>query len=298
MKMENPLSRRDFLAQGSLAIAALTSLPAWAAPQKKYKHIGVQLFSVQADMVKDAQGTLAKIAAMGYKEIEPASYFERKTYGMPVAEFRKFANGLGMEIPSSHVGFRKGRHWDTAAKDISDDFKRAIEDAAILGQKYLINPSPDFKYDDPEDVKQTMAMWNKCGEHCKKAGLKFGFHNHHREFSTKHAGVILYDLMLTSLDPSVVTQQLDTCNMAIAGAKAAEWLAKYPKHFELMHVKDKQKGKEESEAFGEGELDWKAIFAAAKKTNIKYLTIEQESTSGRPIIECLKTNLERVKKYT
>jgi sugar phosphate isomerase/epimerase len=296
MKTMTTISRRSFLQQGTVAALSLTALPSLASPQK-IKNLGVQLYSVQKEMSQDALGTLKKIAAIGYKQVEPASYMGGKTYGMPVAEFRKAVNDLGMTIPSSHVGFRKGVHWDNAAKDVTDLFKKTIDDAAVLGQKYLINPSPDFIYDNLDDVKKTMEMWNKCGEHCKKAGLKFGFHNHHKEFVTMHGGKPLYALMLEALDPAVVVQQLDTCNMAIANAKAAEWLSKYPKHFELLHVKDKHKTKEESATMGEGALDWPAIFAAAKKTNIKYYTIEQESTDGPPIIDCLKTNFTFMKKY-
>jgi sugar phosphate isomerase/epimerase len=296
MKTMTTISRRSFLQQGTVAALSLTALPALSSPTK-IKNLGVQLYSVQKEMTQDALGTLKKIAAIGYKQVEPASYMAGKTYGMPVAEFRKAVNDLGMTIPSSHVGFRKGVHWDAAAKDVTDLFKKTIDDAAVLGQKYLINPSPDFIYENLDDVKKTMDMWNKCGEHCKKAGLKFGFHNHHKEFVTMHGGKPLYALMLEALDPAVVVQQLDTCNMAIANAKAAEWLSKYPKHFELLHVKDKHKTKEESATMGEGALDWPAIFAAAKKTNIKYYTIEQESTDGPPIIDCLKTNFAFMKKY-
>jgi sugar phosphate isomerase/epimerase len=296
MKTPPTLSRRSFLQQGTVAALSLAALPSLAGPHK-IKHLGVQLYSIRQDMQKDALGTLKIVAGIGYKEVEPASYMQGKTYGMTVAEFRKVVNDLGMTIPSSHVGFRKA-HWDAATKDITDVYKKAIDDAVVLGQKYLINPSPDFIYDNLDDVKQVMETWNKCGEHCKKAGIKFGFHNHHKEFSTMHGGKALYAIMLESLDPALVTQQLDTCNMAIANAKAADWLSKYPKHFELLHVKDKHKTKEESATMGEGTINWDEVFAAAKKTNIKYYTIEQESTDGPPIIDCIKTDFAFMKKYT
>jgi len=81
-------------------------------------------------------------------------------------------------------------------------------------------------------------VFNKCGELCKKAGMKFGYHNHHVEFAKKLNDKTLYDIILANTDPALVTQQLDTGNLFNGGVKAIDIVKKYPGRFELMHVKD------------------------------------------------------------
>src|SRR5579859_7570749 len=83
-----------------------------------------------------------------------------------------------------------------------------------------------------------MDVFNKCGELCKKSGMKFGYHNHHFEFAKKVNDKVLYDLILGETDPNLVAQQLDTGNLFNANVKAIDIVKKFPGRFELMHVKD------------------------------------------------------------
>lgn len=288
-------SRRNFLRQGSAAALSLGIAPALlAAPQKQFEHISVQLYSVRDDMKRDPLGTLRQVADIGYKEVEPASYVEGKCYGLSPADFHKACHDLGLTISSSHIVFGK-KDWNTATKDISDNYKRAIADSVTMGQTFLISPWFDADKKNLDEVKQALDTWNVCGERCKAAGLQFGFHNHHDEFEIKHGDKLLYQIMLEQLDPKLVIQQLDTCNMKIANANAVEWLTKYPKHIRMLHVKDKAKGKDESTMLGEGEIDWKPLFAAAKKAGIRYYVVEQESYEANLPIDCIEADFIRMK---
>jgi sugar phosphate isomerase/epimerase len=293
-------SRRDFL-RGSSALlggAFLTpSLLDLAAPPRE-SHTCLQLYSVRDAMKKDPKGTLEQLAKIGFKEVEPASYiypgvfFTRKVYGYTSKEFRKIADDLGFKIPSSHVVFSM-KHWDSAKNDMEDVWKFVIEDAQNLGQKYLISPSFDADHNNLDSVKRGLEIYNKVGEIVHKAGLRFGFHNHHQEFTHKFNGEYLYDIMLDNLDNKYVCQQLDIGNLAVAKVDPMRWLKKYPKHFELMHVKDKDKTKDESTWLGAGEINLKEVLKfARKKTNITHWVLEQESYGDKTALESVEMNLK------
>lgn len=293
------ISRRNFLAQ-SAVIGGAALLPNLSfAAAKRAKHIGLQLYSVREDMKKDAKGTLEKLAAMGYKELEhaayiyPEAYTERKIYGYSAREFKKIIDDLGMKMPTSHVVFSM-KHWDAAQNDMKEVWKHVVEDALIMGQKYVISASFDADKTKLDDVRRGIDIYNKVGMITAQSGLRFGFHNHHQEFTQKFDDRYLYDIMLDELDLKYVCQQLDICNMSFAGVDPMRWLQGYPNHFELMHVKDRHREKTESTTLGDGALNMNEILDFARKnTRIKYWIIEQEAYGDRTPLECVNINLHR-----
>lgn len=294
-------SRRRFLQQSAILAGSAALAPSAFWAQKRAKHIGLQLYSVRDDVKKDPKGTLQKLAAMGYKELEhaayiyPEAYTERKIYGYSSKEFRKILDDLGLKMPTSHVVFSM-KHWDETKNDMKDVWKYVLEDAQILGQKYIISPWFDADKTKLDEVKKGIEIYNKVGMITAKAGLRFGFHNHHQEFTQTFDGAYLYDIMLDTLDLKYVCQQLDICNMSIADVDPMRWLKKYPKHFELMHVKDRDKQKPESTLLGDGALKMGEILDFARKnTSVKYWVLEQESYGGKTPLECVKIDLERLK---
>lgn len=300
--MNHSTSRRDFLRQSGLAALSLGALPELLAARAtsvvakgQFEHVSVQLYSVREDMGKDAMGTLRQVAAAGYKEVEPASYVNGKVYGMTPTDFRKACNDLGMNVTSSHVTFQK-QDWDADKKQVSDRWKKIMEDSAAMGQKYLISAGFAADKKDFDAVKRWLEAFNVAGQAAKSHGLKFGFHNHTDEFTSMHEGKSIFQHMVETLDPKLCTIQFDTCNAKLANADAAYWISKYPKNFEMMHVKDKAKGKDESTTMGTGEIDFGPVFAAAKKAGIKYYVMEQESYEGTTPIACIKTDLDWMKK--
>jgi len=266
--------------------------------------LGIQLYSVRDDMKKDPAATLRKIAGMGYKNVEHANYKDRKFYGYTPKEFKKFLNDLGLKIPSGHTSLN-ANHWDAAKNDFTDEWKYTIDDAAEVGQQYVISPWLDEKLrTNYEDLSAFLLLFNKTGELCKKAGMKFGYHNHDFEFKNSLNNTKIFDIILNQTDPELVTQQLDIGNMYGAGGRAIEIMKKYPGRFELMHVKDeiKSSGKGEmndgyeSTIVGKGILNVKEVIDyAIKSGGTTHFIIEQESYQGRPPIDCVKDDLKMMK---
>src|SRR5689334_21661521 len=198
-------SRRAFIQKGAASLATLSLLSGSVfadAKGKKGKELtGVQLYSIRDDMKADPLGTLKKLAAFGYKNVEHANYVDRKFYGYKPAEFKKILDDLGMKMPSGHTVMSKNRHWDEAKKDFTDAWKYTVEDAAICGQQFVISPSMSQEArKSASELKAFMDIFNKSGELCKKSGMKFGYHNHDFEFAEKLDGVTVYDIILKNTD--------------------------------------------------------------------------------------------------
>ncbi|MBL7700382.1 MAG: sugar phosphate isomerase/epimerase [Chitinophagaceae bacterium] len=298
-------SRRVFIRNGALAVAGAALVPDLLKASVNIEQlVGIQLYSVRDDMKKDALGTMKKLAAMGYKHVEHAGYGNRKFYGYSAPEFKKILGDLGMTMPSGHTVMR-GDHWNKESNDFSDEWKYTVEDAATVGQQIVISPSLDDKLrKDYDGLLQFMDVFNKCGELCKKSGMKFGYHNHDFEFSESLNGKKLFDIILENTDASLVAQQLDVGNMYGAGGIALDIINKYPGRFESMHVKDEIKsehgemGGYESTILGKGILPVKDIVDAGKKTGgTKHFIIEQESYQGKTPLECVKLDLAVMKKW-
>ena len=297
-------SRRTFLKNSALAIAATSILPATSfASFKKKRIVGIQLYSVREDMSKDPAGTLKKLAEMGYHYVEHANYIDRKFYGYNAKDFKGLLDSLGLKMLSGHTRLDP-QHWDAGKKDFSASWKHTVEDAAIAGQQYVISPSLDASlrktYD---DTLRYMDVFNKCGELCKKSGMKFGYHNHDFEFSTVLDNKKLFDIILQHTDPELVAQQLDMGNLYNGGAIAIAVVMQYPGRFELMHVKDEIKAasgteKYESTVLGEGIVNTRQVVDLGKRSGgTRQFIIEQESYQGKTPLDCCKADLEVMKKW-
>ena len=298
--MTNNLNRRSFLQTSALAGTALLLTPSIFANNKSSKkNIGIQLYSVRDEMKKDPLGTLKKVAEMGYKNVEHANYVNGKLYGYEPKEFRKILDDLGLSMPSGHT-VMGGQHYDNAKNDFTDVWKKTVEDAAFMGQKYVVSPWLDVSLrKNFDDCKRFMEVFNKSGELCKKSGMKFGYHNHDFEFSLRLTSVKVYDIILQNTDPNLVAQQLDIGNMYNGGGRAVELLKQYPGRFELMHVKDEIKGEKElyeSTILGTGIIGVADVLKlAAKSGGTTEYIIEQESYQGKSPLDSIKMDLEWIK---
>jgi sugar phosphate isomerase/epimerase len=298
-------SRRTFLKSGALAVLGAAILPRtiFAASAKKAM-VGLQLYSVRDDMMKDPKGSLEQLAKMGYVYVEHANYVNEKFYGFAATEFRKIIDGLGLKMISGHTVMGK-EHWDEVKKDFSDSWKKTVEDAAVLGQKWVISPWMDETmrktYD---DFKRYMDVFNKSGELCKKSGMKFGYHNHDFEFSQKLNGEKIFDIIMKSINPDLVALQLDMGNLYNGGAVALDVMNQYPGRFEIMHVKDEIQAKAgstekyESTILGEGIVNTqKVVELGANKGGTECYIIEQESYGDKTPMFCAKADLDVMKKW-
>ena len=277
--------RRSFLTQFATygAGLGLASSLASAAPDWK-KQIGLEVYTVRDLAAKDLEGTLAKIAEIGYKEIEPAG---AGYGGMQPKQFRAMLDRLGLAVPSTHEGATAG-----------PGLEKELEGFQIMGIKYteIRTPGPRAPQTSAEEgFKKEAARLNEYGKITSKFGMKMLFHNHSQEFQPFAAGGKLrpYDILLSETDPKLVTMQLDIGWASVAGQNILDMFKKNPGRFELWHVKDvrgikllpadmEQRARMRAITLvpvGQGEVDYKPIFAAAEMAGMKHFCIEQDNAA-------------------
>jgi sugar phosphate isomerase/epimerase len=295
-------SRRTFIKKTTMAVAAsaIFSNELFAA-KKEAQLTGVQLYSVRDDMKKDPSGTLKQLSNMGYRYVEHANYIDRKFYGYEAKDFKKLLNDLNLKMPSGHTVMGK-QHWDDAKKEFTDAWKYTVEDAAVVGQMYVISPWLDQDLrKNLDDLKRFLEVFNKSGELCKKSGMKFGYHNHDFEFSEKYGDVIMHDVIMQNTDPNLVIHQLDIGNLYNGGATALEVVKKWPGRFQSMHVKDEIKATSGNERFestklGAGIVPVKEVIDIGKKSaGTVHFIIEQESYQGKTPLASVEEDLKILK---
>ena len=299
-------SRRKFIQNTAMVMAGSTLFSSRllaAAPRTLIT--GIQLYSVRDDMKKDPLGTLKALAEMGYQYVEHANYMNRKFYGYGAKDFKKILDDNGLKMRSGHTVMGK-EHWVEAKRDFSDSWKYTIEDAAVMGQEYVISPWLDESVrKNLESMKRYMFIFNSCGELCRRSDMRFGYHNHNFEFTETLNKTRLYDIIMGYTDPNLVIQQIDVGNLYGTGANAAELFQRYPGRFLSMHVKDeiKSTGKGEmndgydSTILGAGVTNVKDLIDLAKQSGTLHFIIEQESYQGKTPLECAKEDLKAMKAW-
>lgn len=290
-----PISRRSFLTTAALtAVAsALPSRNLFASPSAP--SIGVQLFSVRNDLAKDFPGTLKRVAAIGYREVEAAGF-----YNHSAADVKQMMSDAGLHCVSAHYSLA----------DLLKSTDATIAYAKALGLEYVIcsapwaaDPTHLLKYPGGswqgilhamtlDDWKWNADQFNQLGCKMQDAGLKFGYHNHTMEFRKVNGGTG-YRVLLEDTDPRCVTLELD-CGWAIAGGQdPATMLRQHPGRFSMLHLKDLKPadtGTEPNERIsteiGLGTVDYRPIFAAAEATGVEHYFVEQEDFD-KPVFEAL-----------
>lgn len=261
-------SRREFLKlSGGLALSAYL-LPHMVTAAK-VKDIGLQLYSVRDAMLTDAVGTLKKLAAIGYKELESAGSQKGNYYGLSPKEVKQVCSDLGLTMRSGHV-------------HINESWQKSVDEAAEIGQEYLVCSSLPSSGQTIDNYKKVADIFNKAAEDCKKAGITFGYHNHDYEFD-KVNGKVLYDVLLENTDPDLVKMELDLGWVVVTGNDPLVYFEKFPNRFPLWHLKDMKKEVHESTEFGKGQIDIKKMLQHAKKSGMKYFFVEQEEYAGDPM---------------
>ncbi len=268
------MNRRMFLNQafsGALAGLCLTksNLMASIAKKRKLSKIGLQLYTVRRELEKDFEGTLAKVAALGFSEVEFAGYFNRTPQ-----QVKSVLAKNNLAAPSVHV---------------------LIDAAKAIGHEYVV-----CAYLLPEerktldDYKSLVELFNDAGGRLKKAGLQFCYHNHDFEF-TPIDDKIPYDLILAGTDPKTVKMELDLYWITKAGQSPLKYFSAHPGRFPLVHVKDMDgTPKHFFTEVGRGTINFKEIFADSDKAGIKHYFVEQDETPGSPF-ESIKISIDYLK---
>ncbi|SDL95866.1 TIM barrel protein [Siphonobacter aquaeclarae] len=292
----NP-SRRQFLKWSGAAVAGLSVTDLLAAPASS---ISLQLYSVRDDMKKNPIETLKGVAKAGYKLVEHAGYTDGKFYGMSPKEFKAVLTSLGLSMPSGHTVLAP--QMLIGGSFFNDQWKKTVEDAAFLGQKYVISPwMPEDVYKTPDDLKRFMETFNKAGRLCQQQGMKFGYHNHEFEVGKFKDGQVIFDVMLQHTDPKLVTFEMDVAWITAPGSDPVAWFKKYPGRFELLHMKDLKKDAKAHHGYvsteiGDGIVRFADILKNRKLAGAKYLVVEQEDYGSKTPLECIGIDYQRLSK--
>ena len=287
------MDRRTFIGSSLAATLSAAAKPAWATDSAHFLKsspaeavhridaIGLQLYTVRDAMKTDFAGTLAKVAATGYKEVEFAGYG-----GHSPKEIRELLDKDGLIAPSCHVDYVV----------VEKKWPETIEAAKIVGHSYIICPWVDEKQRaEPGGWKRAADLFNKAGEASQKEGIQFGYHNHSFEFQSAETlgGKLPYDFLLAETDPKLVVMEMDLCWISVAGKNPIDYFGQYPGRFPLVHVKDWVKDATQSSGYkgamgqtvrygghmanvGQGSIDWKNLFAYGDKAGIKHYFVEND----------------------
>ncbi len=257
---QRSVGRRNFL-KSSLVLGAAALVPCRPgfAEGRRVENPGLQLYTLRSDMAEDFEGTLAQVAALGYKEMEFAGYFDRSP-----AAVRQVLDQNGMTSPSTHIPIQL----------IRTNLGAMIETAVAIGQKYIVVPFLPADERTVSHYHQHAETLNRAGETCKSAGIKMAYHNHNFEF-VQADGRIPYDILLEETDADLVDMELDLFWITHAGADPIAYVEKYPNRFSLLHVKDSDEQGRMADV-GSGTIDFAEIFSHADSAGFKHYFVEHD----------------------
>lgn len=275
------MNRRTFIGRVGAGVLAAPAAAAAFAQQRRIDRIGMQLYTVRDAMAKDFEGTLARVAGLGYKEVEFAGYFDHKPADVKAALSRH-----GLTSPSTHVGYDL----------LGDRFEQVVQDSLTIGHTFIVNPWID------ESVRKQPGAWqrateafNRAGEISRKAGIQFAYHNHHFEFVPVD-GTTPMNLIFERCDPSLVKIELDLCWTSAAGQDPVALFQKHPGRFPMVHVKDLKKIPPGAAQWktappidtlmpdvadaGAGTIDWARIFAHSQEGGVEHYFVEHDQPAS------------------
>ena len=285
---ESSVSRRNLLgaaAAGAAAIGAstLAASPAEATggrpgrvPRDK---ISVQLYTLRDQLARELEATLAELAEIGYTRVEHAGFV-----GLTAAEFRAALDHAGIRATSGHVGIPQP--WN------ADTWQRALEDAAIVGNKFIVHPFFGLDANGPirdGAVYRAFAEdLNKAGELARRAGLSFGYHNHHLEFVRQDGGDRTgFDILTSHTDPRLVHLEVDLYWAWRGAADPVDLIHRHPGRIKQVHVKDMAVSTANFTAApfadpGTGVIDFKRIFRHAREAGLIEYIVERDDAGTPP----------------
>lgn len=222
-------------------------------------HLGLQLYGVRQLMDRDLEGTIAAVAAIGYREVELAGLHNKSA-----KEMRAILDRHGLRARSSH----------SSMQDIRGNWTRTLDEAATLGQTYIVNPW----IDEPE---RTVAGYTKAAhemtlaaEAARAHGLGFAYHNHEFEFA-RIDGKLPYDILLAESDPHLVKMELDIFWIVKGGQHPLVYFAREPGRFPMIHAKDMTRDGKMVDV-GQGAINWREILRHARQAGLEYTFVEHD----------------------
>lgn len=221
--------------------------------------LGVQLYTLRDAMAEDVEATLARVAGIGYREVEFAGYF-----GRTPRQIRAALDAEGLAAPSAHVGL-----------EAFDDWPATLEAAAVMGHEWLVVASlPEAMRATLDDWRRTAERFDRAGEQARSAGIGVAFHNHAVEVRPLE-GRIPLELFLEETDPALVGVQADIHWLVEGGADPVAFLDRWPGRVPSLHVKDRTADGRMADV-GAGDIDWRAVLAAARRAGVAHYFVEHD----------------------
>jgi sugar phosphate isomerase/epimerase len=259
--------------------------------------IGLQLYTLGDLMITDTKGTLQKLAAIGYKEVESAGSANGNFYGYTPKDFAAMVKDAGLHWRSAHVGgapftmaqvMKMAKTAEDSARiqkmmerfkdrpktaNLKENYQELADDAAAGGLSYLVCSS--IPVSTMDEIKTAVDVFSKAGEACKKNGVQFAYHNHLTEFD-EIEGTRPFDYILSNTDKDLVKMELDLAWATKAKQDPVALFKLHPGRYPLWHVKDLDKNTLMPAEVGSGILDFKRIFDNKKESGMKYFFVEQD----------------------
>lgn len=295
-------TRRNFLqTSGTIALTGLLFPNPGRALSifggNKAVPIGLQLYTLGNLMVTDPKGTLEKLAAIGYQEVESAGSQKGNFYGYTPKEFAALVKGAGLNWRSAHVGgapYRMDQVMKMAKSaadsariqammekmkdapkplNLTDNYQQLADNAAEGGLSYLVCSS--IPVSTMDEIKKAVDVFSKTGEACKKNGIQFAYHNHVTEFD-EIEGHRPFDYILDNTDKEAVKMELDLAWATKAKQDPVALFKLHPGRYPLWHAKDLDKNTLNPAEVGSGLVDFKRVFDNAQLSGMKYFFVEQD----------------------
>jgi sugar phosphate isomerase/epimerase len=257
-------TRRTFLTTlGAAAVGLATGcrrLGTLGGGRTKLARVGLQLYTVRRAAAADLAATLARVAKVGYKEVEFAGY-----HNHAATEVRDLLRQNGLTAPSAHI----------AITEIEKTPGKTFDDARTIGHEWIVVPSlPAGKRESVDDWKRVADQFNAAARQVKAAGFRFAFHNHNDVFK-KVGDVVPIDVLIAETDPSLVSYEMDVYWVVNGGGDPVDLLTRHAGRFRLMHLKDSMGPPNHKMAdVGSGVIDFKTILAHAK--GIEHYFVEHD----------------------
>ncbi|MBA2458603.1 MAG: sugar phosphate isomerase/epimerase [Gemmatimonadales bacterium] len=250
-------------AAGGLPGSGVAILGGPPQPTARLQAIGIQLYSVRSEMARDFEGTLARLAVIGYQEVEFAGYFDRRP-----ANVKSILERYGLAAPSAHVPIDVLRR----------DWARTLDAANIIGHRYIVVPwLPEEDRRTLDDYKRVADEFNRLGAEAKRTGIRLAYHNHDSEFVPVD-GRLPYDFLLAGTVPALVAFELDLMWIAKGGRDPRAYFRRHPGRFEMVHVKDSTGAPDYRQVdVGAGTFDFRSIFDQHEQAGIRHAFVEHDN---------------------